>query len=605
MSEANQIKPVGAVPENADQAACRAWRMGAWIGGAFSLLVGVALLLGHFNAKADDPLHSPRLKEYKEKLRLSPADETLKQSIRQLDWQLRQQYSRQSSRLASGTYLLFGGIAACVFAIRRVARYQAQLPHPQPKGEAASRTLRDSLLSRWSVAASGAAVGALLFLLSLGLSTALPKRPVDVEKILNPATATAAAATATTAGPASGPGDFASLDELKHNWPCFRGICGGVTVFTNLPEAWTVQSGAGLAWKVPAPASGFGSTIVWGGRVFFSGGDAAKREVFCLDGNTGQILWRQPVADVPGSPGKRAEVPDSTGYAAATMASDGRRLYVVFANGDVAAFTFEGKLVWSKSFGPLKNPYGHASSPATWQDRLILQLDQGDNEEGKSKVYALDGRTGQVVWQQARKVGSSWSSPIVFEAGGKPQVVLQAVPWVISYSAVDGAELWRVECLNGEITPSPVFAGGLVFVASPSDRLLAIRPDGQGDVTKTHVSWTNEDNVPDITSPVSNGELVFTLTSSGMLTCYDAKDGKKQWEHDFETECHASPSLAGNRLYVFGQKGGAFIVEAARQFKEIFSTQMGDAFDASPAFAQDRIYLRGVTNIYCLGTVKK
>ena len=113
--------------------------------------------------------------------------------------------------------------------------------------------------------------------------------------------------------------------------------------------------------------------------------------------------------------------------------------------------------------------------------------------------------------------------------------------------------------------------------------------------------WTDEDNVPDVTSPTSNGELVFALTTGGMLTCLDAKDGKKLWDHDFDMECHASPSLAGNRVYLFGLKGTAVVVEAARQFKELFRTEMGDAFHASPAFAQDKIFLRGVTNVWCVG----
>jgi hypothetical protein len=147
-----------------------------------------------------------------------------------------------------------------------------------------------------------------------------------------------------------------------------------------------------------------------------------------------------------------------------------------------------------------------------------------------------------------------------------------------------------------------VFAGGLVFVPSPSEKLLAVRPDGQGDVTKTHVVWTNEDNVPDVTSPTSNGDLVFALTTGGTLTCFDAKSGKKLWEHDFDMECHASPSVAGNRVYLIGLKGTAVVVEAARQFKELSRTEMGDAFHASPAFAQDRIFLRGTTNVWCVGS---
>jgi outer membrane protein assembly factor BamB len=579
----------------------RNWRMTAWVAGVFSVLVGLTMIFGRLTIRAEDPLKSPQLIEYKEKLRLDPPDEQIKQRIRQLDLQLRQRYFRQLSRMESGVYLLLGGVAVFVLAIKQGARCQRQLPMPQPKPDASEQATRSAARARWSVAAGGAAIGGLLFILSLGLSAALPKRTAEMERLLGADETTGAGEPQPTAQPK--PSDAASVEELRQNWPRFRGADGsGSSILTNVPMTWDTKTGAGIAWKVPAPASGFNSPIVWGDRVFFSGGDAKKREVFCLDGKTGQILWQQPVVSAPNGPGPAAEVPESTGYAASTMATDGRRVYVSFANGDCAAFTLEGKPVWSKSFGALKNPYGHATSLATWHDRLIVQLDQGDAEDNKSKLYELDGRTGQIIWQRPRNVGASWATPIVIEAAGKAQVITLAVSCVIAYAATDGAELWRVECLNGEITPSPIFAGGLLFVASPSEKLLAIRPDGQGNVTKSHVVWTNEDNVPDVTSPTSNGELVFAVTTSGMLTCLDAKDGKKQWEHDFDTECHASPGLAGSRLYLFSQKGTAFVVEAGRQFKELFHTEMDDGFHASPAFAQDKIFLRGVTNVWCLGS---
>jgi outer membrane protein assembly factor BamB len=583
-------------------AAHRNWRLAAWVTGVFSVLVGLTMILGRFSIRAEDPLKSPQLKEYKEKLRLSPADEQIKVQIRQLDLQLRQRYFRQLSQMESGVYLLLGGVIVFVLAVRQGARYRKQLPMPKPRADAPEQSARSAASARWSVAVSGAAMGGFLFVLSLGLSTALPKRTAEVERLFGAGDATGAGEShPTDYTPAI---DAASPQELVQNWPRFRGADGGgVSTMTNAPAAWDAKTGAGIAWKVPAPAGGFNSPIVWGDRVFLSGGDALKREVLCLDGKTGQTLWRQAVANVPGSPTQPAEVPESTGCAAATMATDGRRIYAIFANGDCAAFTLEGQPVWSKSFGALKNPYGHAISLATWRDRLIVQLDQGDPEDNKSKLFALDGRTGQIAWQRPRKTGASWATPIVIEAAGKAQVMTLAVPCVIAYAAADGAELWRAECLNGEITPSPVFAGGLLLVASPSEKLLAIRPDGQGDVTKTHVVWMSEDNVPDVTSPLSNGELIFMITTSGMLTCLDAKDGKKQWDHDFEMEFHTSPSMAGDRLYLFSQKGTALVVEAARQFKELFRAEMGDAFHASPAFAQDRIFLRGVTNLWCVGAV--
>jgi len=586
-----QLTPDIPVRPKASPTLLRNWQTTAWVAGVFSLLVGLVMLVGYLNRQAIDPLKSPELKEAKTNLRLNPNDEAAKQHIRGLDLRNRQNYFQRLSRMNSGVYLLLGGLAVFVVAVGQCGRLSKQPPMPQPLIEDDRRTLSRGALSRWSVAATGALVGTLLFVVSLGLSVDLPKKPEDVTKVLG-----------TGPAAAGGPSDAAPAEELRQNWPRFRGPGGnGVSSSTNAPLHWDVSTGENVAWKTPAPAKGFNSPLVWGNRLFLSAGDANRREVFCLDTRNGRTLWQQAITNVPGSPAEPPEIPESTGYAAGTMATDGRRVYAMFANGDLAALTMEGKVVWSKGFGAMKNPYGYATSLATWQDRVMVQLDQGESEEGKSRLYALDGKTGQILWQRPRKVGASWASPIVIEAAGKAQIITLAVPWVIAYAATDGSELWRVECLSGEVTPSPVFAGGMVLIASPSEKLVAIRPDGQGDVTKTHVAWTAEDNVPDVTSPVSSDELTFAVTTAGMLTCFDAKDGKKLWEHDFELEVHASPTLAGNRLYLLSQKGTAIVVEAARQFKELYRTQMGDAFHASPALVNDHIFLRGVTNIWCLG----
>jgi outer membrane protein assembly factor BamB len=576
-----------------EQSAYRAWRMGAWIAGVFAVLVGVAMLVGHLGVKAEDPLKSPLLTELKTKLRSSPADEQVKQQIRELDLQLRSRYFRQLSQVRSGVYLLLGGLAVFVFSVTQAASYRKQPPMPMPKPDVTEQLARAATQSRWSVAAAGAAIGGLIFVLSLGLSTPLPNRVSDLEKLLGPAPEAAVAY------------DAASAEDLKKNWPRFRGADGdALSTFTNTPASWDAKTGANILWKtpVPSPTNGFSSPIVWSGRVFFSSGDTNSRQVFCLDVRTGQVLWQQPVANVPGSPVPIPEISaDSAGYAASTMATDGRRVYAFFGNGDLAAFTLEGKPVWAKAFGALKNPYGHATSLATWHDRLILQLDQGSSEDAKSLLYSIEGQTGKVGWQRPRPVGASWASPIVIDAAGKSQIIALAEPWVMAYAANDGAELWRVEGLSGDVAPSPIFAGGLVLAVCPGQKLLAIRPDGKGDVTKSNVAWKADDNIPDIPCPASNGELVFTLTSAGMLTCFDVKDGKKLWEHDCETEFHSSPAIAGNRLYLFSQKGTALIVEAGRQFKELFRTDMEDSFHGSPAFVDGRIILRGEKFVWCLG----
>jgi outer membrane protein assembly factor BamB len=217
-----------------------------------------------------------------------------------------------------------------------------------------------------------------------------------------------------------------------------------------------------------------------------------------------------------------------------------------------------------------------------------------------SRLLALEPASGRVLWESRRPVTASWATPIVIEAAGRPLIVTLGAPWVIAYSCEDGAELWRADLLENEVVPSPVSAGGLVFAVSPSSRLMALRLDGAGDVTKTAVVWTNEESVPDITSPVSNGELVFTATSGGDLACFDAKTGTKVWAQDLQMTVDASPAIVGGRLFVLGLEGVAVVAEAGRRFKEIARSQLPDRFIASPAFANSRMFLRGETNLYCI-----
>lgn len=571
----------------------RGWAVTCWAAGTFLVVLSAAMLVGHAMVRAQDPWRSPRLAELKLKLKENPRDEATKQAIRELDLKLRQRYFLQMSRMSSGVYLLLSGAVVFVIAATRSRRSTRDLPDLGRKPDPEAR-LGIATRARWSVAGVGFAVGALFAGLGITVGNALPDTTTELARL-------AGGTTGTNANAAASAPDAASPEEYSRNWPRFLGPQGnGFSTAANAPSHWSATNGTGIAWKVASPTPGFNSPLVWGNRVFFSGGDVEKREVVCLDAETGSIVWRQSVTEVPGSPKEMPEIPESTGFAAPTMATDGRRVYVIFANGDVAAFTLEGKKVWARHFGPFSNAYGHANSLVTWKDRLFLQLDQGDAEEGKSKLVALDGRTGQTTWQKTRKVGASWASPNIFEAAGKVQVALLSLPWASAYSAVDGAELWKADCLNGEVTPTPIFAGGLLLVASPSEKLIGIRPDGQGDVTKTHVAWAYEEAIPDVTSPVSNGELVFMITTSGLFTCVDVKDGKRVWEHDYEMEFHASPVIAAGRVFLVSQDGLAFIVEAGREYKELLRSHLPDSFHATPAVVDGRIFLRGMTNVWGL-----
>ena len=399
--------------------------------------------------------------------------------------------------------------------------------------------------------------------------------------------------------------DLPTPAEYQANWPRFRGPDGGGFYAPDkVPLTCDTKAGTNVAWSVPVPAPGFGSPVIWGDRVFMSGGDEDKRVVMCFDLASGKLLWQTEVPKEAETANEKIPVPEQCGMAAGTVATDGHRVYAIFANGTLAAFNFDGKVAWAKNLGSPRNEYGFATSLVTWQDRVIVQLDQGAPEDNLSKIFAFDGSTGKVIWQEQRPVGQSWATPIILDPEGKAQLITCSLPLTIAYSPKDGTEIWRAECLDGLVTPSPIFAGGTLFVVNPSNKLQAIHPDGEGDVTSTNLAWGVEDGIPDVTSPVSNGELIFLLDSGGTLTCYDAKDGKKQWQHDLMEECNASPSIAGSTVYVVTKKGTLIAVAAARQFKELGRSALGEDVLASPAFAKNKILIRGVKDLLCIGEKK-
>ena len=566
----------------------RAWPGIAQIAGGFCVILTAALLYQHLTATTNDPWKSPQLLALKAKLQAAPKDEKTKEQIRALDLKYRQRFFRRLSLDQRGGWMLLGGFAVFLMAANRAAAGKRKPPMPEPNPNAEQDARRQTALARKAVMTTGISTAVFLIVIAAQRVPLLPATPEALQKSLG--------------GEAAVQEQLPSLAEFQANWPRFRGPDGsGFSKETNLPVSWDSKAGTGIVWKAPIPAPGFNSPLVWGNLVFISGGTAAKREVFCYDAAEGHLVWQRAVENVPGSPGKAPEISEQTGYAASTMATDGRRVYAIFATGDLAAFTMDGTPVWSKNLGVPKNQYGHATSLAIWQGRVIVQLDQGDAGPANSRLMAFEGATGRVVWEKSRPVASSWATPIVGELAGKTQIITLGAPWVIGYSLADGAELWRAQLLEGEVTPSPIFAGGLVCAISPSSKLLAIKPDGTGDVTKTHLVWTSEESVPDVTSPATNGELIFSANGAGFMTCVDAKTGKKLWDHDLGFEVQASPGIAGDRVYVVSAGGGAAVVEAGREYKELGKGAIEDKFYASPAFVKGRIYLRGVANLWCIG----
>jgi len=561
----------------------------AGIAAVFCLLAGGTMLYQHSRSAERDPWKSPQLLALKEKLRVAPNDEVVKGEIRRLDLEFRQRYVRRLSLNRTGGWLLVGGLTLALLTASKAWKLRAKPWLPELNTEAVALQRRRSQQARTAVFAVGAITGVSLLTLGLSATSPLPRSAKELDRLLGKTDDVALSPTATVA-------------DFQANWPQFRGFGGSGVVATQ--NQFNV-SAATVLWKSPALAPGFNSPVAWSNRVFFSGGTAEKREVFCYDVVDGKLLWQRAVENVPGSPVEVPEIQEMTGYAAPTMATDGQRAFVIFPNGDLAAFRFDGSLAWAKHLGVPKSMYGYASSLAIWPGKLIVQWDQDEGAPGGSKLLAFDCATGRQLWEHAKPTHGSWASPIIADTAGKQQIITLALPFVMSHSLTDGSERWRAELMSGEVAPSPLFASGLVLAVVPSGELIALRPDGAGDVTKSHIAWRSTESIPDITSPIGNSEFIFTVTTMGDIACYETTSGKLLWQKDLEFEVQASPALVGGQVVLLGTKGELLTLQAGREFKELSRTKLADAFHASPAFVGGQMFLRGATNLWCLGARKE
>ncbi|MBE0535855.1 MAG: PQQ-binding-like beta-propeller repeat protein [Phycisphaerae bacterium] len=556
----------------------------AVVAGVFSVIAAMLLFANAYRMKVSDLRDEDALAAMKEQFTKQPGDEKLLEEIRRMDIENRSRRFGHLTFSQRGSRLLLGGLLIFFGTLKWVATARRKLPCPmhQPDGQQGQR--RQAVLGRRAAAAcvAGFCIVSAVVALKGEIEFGTDKAAI--------------------------PAPYPSMEEVAANWGSFRGPQGdGVSAYTNIPDAWDGESGQGILWKSPIPLAGNNSPLVWGDRVFVLGADEKNYtyQVYCYDARNGKLLWTGDVPNALNSEGEPLEVMEDTGLASCTGATDGRRVYVIFATGNVAAFDYEGKRLWLTKLGVPDSVYGYASSLALYQDKVIVQFDQSVADDGLSKVIALDAFTGRTVWETPRPVGNSWSSPVVVRVGETWRLFTVADPLAIAYDPATGAELWRAECVMGDVAPSPIYAGGLMLAIEPYSRMVALRTDGTGDVTKTHEAWVAEDDIPDICSPVSDGERVWVLTTDGYLTCYGLADGEKVWAHEFErASFQASPSLVGDTLYLLDVKGTMHRVAAAAEFKELGTSKLGDKCLASPAFADGRIYIRSEKNLYCIGSGK-
>lgn len=421
------------------------------------------------------------------------------------------------------------------------------------------------------------------------------------------------------------------------NWPAFRGANAAGTA-DGKPTAvkWNAPAGENVAWKTPVDGVAVSSPIVWGNRVFVSTAvssdkaqsirtglygdvepvsDASKHtwRLVSMDKATGKVVWDKVV--VEGTP-KTKRHPKSS-QASATPVTDGKYVVVSFGSEGLYAYDFDGTLVWKKDLGVLNagwffDPdyeWGIGSSPIIYKNMVIVQC---DIQRG-SFVAAFDTASGKELWRTGREEIPSWSTPTIFEANGKAELVTQATTATRGYDPNTGKELWRYTG-NSEIAiPTPVVGPGLVVITNGYrgvQPIIAVKPGATGDITlkagetkNQFIAWGTDHGGPYIPTPIIYGDQLYILQNNGVLAVHNVATGERLYQERLGGtggSFSASPVAADGKVYLSSEDGDVFVVKAGPKYELLAKNTIGEVIMATPAISDGLLIFRGLKNLYAI-----
>lgn len=423
------------------------------------------------------------------------------------------------------------------------------------------------------------------------------------------------------------------------NWPSFRGPhASGVADGQNAPTTWGAEKSVNILWKTPIPGLAHSSPVVWGDRVYLTTaissdpkaefrpglfGDVEPSKdlsrhswrVYCLDMNTGKILWERTVHE--GEP-KVKRHPKSS-QASATPATDGKHLVAYFGSEGLYGYDVNGKLLWKQNLGVVDagwffDPdyeWNVGSSLIIYKNLVIVQCDR----QKDSFIAAYDVRDGKRVWLAPREEIPSWGTPTVYEGKTRVELITNATRKIRGYDPLTGRELWRLSP-NSEITvTTPVAADELIYIANgypPIQPIYAIRAGAAGDISlkdnaesNEYIAWSKKRGGPYMPTPLVYRGFLYTLSNNGILTAYNAQTGERVYQQRVSEKggaYSASPIAADGRLYLASEDGDIHVVRAGPKFELLASNPMGEVLMATPAISRGRLLVRSQHHLYAIGS---
>ena len=387
---------------------------------------------------------------------------------------------------------------------------------------------------------------------------------------------------------------------LHAQWPEFRGPTGqGHSTDQGLPLDWSESHN--IVWKREVPGRGWSSPVVDGNRVWLTtavktpGGASLRAMAFAVD--TGA-----PLVDVEVFKSRRGDALNAkNSLASPTPIVSGDRVYVHFGQDGTAALTTAGEIAWTARLR-YESQHGSGGSPVLYRDLLIVNCDGADD----AYVAALDVKNGKVRWRAQRRLpfDQAYATPLVFRAGDRDQLISPGAYRAVSYDPLTGREIWRVGYADGfSNVPRPIAGHGLVFIATGFQQptLLAVRSDGSGDVTGSHVMWKATRGAPLTASPLLVGDELYFVSDGGILSAVDARSGEPLWQHRLEGSFSASPVFANGRIYLQSEDGITTVVAPGRVFRRLATSRLDGATLASPAVADRSFFIRSDRHLYRIG----
>jgi outer membrane protein assembly factor BamB len=388
------------------------------------------------------------------------------------------------------------------------------------------------------------------------------------------------------------------------NWPDFRGPHGdGHSDATRLARSWSESSN--VRWKTPVPGRGWSTPVVWNGKIWLTTAtdEGQKLWALCIDQESGKLERETLIFQIE----EPEKVNSLNSFASPSPVIDGERVYVHFGTyGTAAIDTTSGQVVWTRTDLKLNHMEGPGSSPILHGDRLLLTCDGTDVQF----TIALDAKTGDTVWQTNRSVDlaalqsdirKAFATPLIATIGGQKQLISPGAQAVYGYDPATGKELWKFRYSGFSNIARPLIDREHIYINTGymKPQTVAIKLGGSGDITETHLAWTNTQANPNKPSPLLiDGLLYLVSDNGGVATCLDAKTGEKVWSKRLGGSFSASPLYADGHIYLCDQDDKTFVLKPGREFQEVAVNELGDGFMASPIAVGHAIYLRSKTHLY-------